>query len=194
MNNKAVLRKFYKSVRHSLTNSEQQVINNSIFTRLINSDIFINSSAILCYVSVADEIDTMSIIGHSLRCGKTVGIPFCKNGKMHFYRLDSLDDLIDGEFGIPTVDPTQSSEITDFSPFICLVPGICFDIYGNRIGYGGGYYDRFLSENKIVSVGLCCERCLCPKIQSETFDIKTNYILTENRLITSRNREASTYE
>lgn len=194
MMNKTDLRKFHKSVRHSLTNSEHQRINENIFTRLINSDVYKNASGILCYVSIADEIDTLNIMDYSLKSGKTVGVPFCENSQMRFYRLDSLDNLVDGKFGVPTVDPTNACEITDFSPFVCLVPGLCFDLNGNRIGYGGGYYDRFLSENKLISVGLCCERCLCPKIQAEIFDKKTDFILTENRLITSRNREASTYE
>ncbi|MGN0573840.1 MAG: 5-formyltetrahydrofolate cyclo-ligase [Acutalibacteraceae bacterium] len=194
MMNKTELRAYYKSVRQSLTNYEKQRINENIFTRLINSDVYKNASGILCYVSVADEIDTLKIIDYSLNCGKTVGIPFCENNNMHFYRLDSLDDLVDGKYGIPTVETTHACEIADSSPFICLVPGLCFDLYGNRIGYGGGYYDRFLSENKLISVGLCCERCLCTNIQAETFDKKTDFILTENKLITSRNREASTYE
>ncbi|MGN0546430.1 MAG: 5-formyltetrahydrofolate cyclo-ligase [Acutalibacteraceae bacterium] len=194
MMNKTDLRKFYKLVRHSLTSSEKQRINNNVFTRLINSDVYKNASGILCYISVSDEIDTLNIIEYSLKRGKTVGVPFCENKEMRFYRLDSLNDLVNGKFGIPTVEPTHACEITEFSPFICLVPGICFDLNGNRIGYGGGYYDRFLSENKLISVGLCCERCLCSDIQAEIFDIKTDFILTENRLITSKNREASTYE
>lgn len=181
--NKKDLRKFYKSVRHSLTVQEKSEFDRSIFVRLINSDLFKKSSGVLTYVSIPEEPDTLNLIEFCLKNGKEVGVPFCKNDKMLFYRLDSLDNLINGKFNIPTVDPLKSAEIIDFSSFICLVPGVCFDKSGERIGYGGGYYDRFLAVNNVASVGLCYERCVCSELPSESYDINTEYILTEQKMI-----------
>ena len=185
MMNKQEMRRFYKTVRNSITYSEKVYLDKLVFTAFINSDIFKNSNLLLIYVSVGSEIDTHNIIDFALQCGKRVAVPFCVEKEMSFFEIYSLSELVTGKFGIPTVNSGNNYEVTDFRKAVCVVPGLCFDNYGGRIGYGGGYYDRFLAFNNIVSVGLCFERCISHKIPSEKHDIKIDYILTENRLIKS---------
>lgn len=192
MTEKSQLRILYKSVRNSLNAHEKANIDKRILTRFINSDLYKNHSTFLIYVSVGSEIDTRELIDFMQKDGKNVAIPFCSGNNMSFCKLDSLDDLCGGAFGIPTVK--QKNVLYSYENALCIVPALSVDFNGNRLGYGGGFYDRFLAENKITTVALCCERCLSASLPAERFDIKINYLLTENSLKKLYHKEVSTYE
>ena len=102
---------------------------------------------------------------------------------MFFYEIGSLSDLQSGRFGIPTVDLSKSKRIDNFKNSICVVPALCFDKYGFRIGYGGGYYDRFLSSNNIKYVALCREKQLTESLPAEEFDIRIRKTVVENKIV-----------
>lgn len=192
--NKAETRRLYRNIRNTVSHAEKEESDKRIFTSLINSNIYKSSDLLLVYVSFGSEVETRNIIEHALNVGKRVAVPLCVDKEMSFYEIHSLSELIIGKFGIPTVEAGNNSEVSNFSKALCIVPALCFDVYGARIGYGGGYYDRFLSANKVVSVGLSYERCLCGKIPHEKHDIKVDYILTEKCLRNSKCKEVSTYE
>ena len=179
MMNKKDLRNFYRSVRKTISQNERINFNKKILTFLINSDLYLKSNLLLIYVSVNNEADTLDIISRALNDGKKVGIPYCIGKEMTFLLVDSLDELSEGEFGIPTVNPKKSKEVSALNNAVCIVPGLSFDNHGNRLGYGGGFYDRYLNKNKIETVGLCYGRCLSDKLPSDEHDIPVNYILTE---------------
>lgn len=187
------IRLLYKDVRNSLSESEHKIFSRNIMSALINSDIYKQAETILIFVSIGSEPDTMNIIEYSLNNNKKVAVPVCVENDMFFYEIHSLSELQAGKFGIPTVSCNNSSIVTDFSKSLCVVPAICFDIYGNRVGYGGGYYDRFLSENSVETAGLCFERCICSKLYVERFDKPIDYIISENKIIKSK-KEVFTYE
>lgn len=191
MNKKKELRKLCKSIRNRIGFDERLLFDRMIFTHLINSDLYKNSNTLLVYVSFNNEADTLNIIRYALADGKHVAVPRCDGGIMNFFALNSFEDLCEGEFGIPTVDSDDNKIIDDFSGALCIVPGLGFDCYGNRLGYGGGYYDRFLACNSVTSVGLCYERCCFYKLPAEEHDIKIEFILTENGLRNSK-KEVST--
>lgn len=187
-------RGFYKDVRRCITHTEKSEWDKRIFFRLINSNIFKDFDLFLIYVSVFGEPDTYNIIDFALKNGKRIAVPYCKGQTMDFYEIHSLDDLEVGAFGIPTVDASSAQKFSDFNNSICIVPALAFDIYGNRLGYGGGFYDRFLSKNEIQTLGLCYERCISAGISAENYDVKINSVLTENGFRNSKNKEVSTYE
>ncbi len=193
MTDKKALRRHYKAVRGSITDSEKLFAEEKIFESFINSRYFNNFSSFLIYVSCGTEVDTRNIINYLLLNKKCVAVPYCSGSVMTFYEINSLDDLASGAFGIPTVNTENSTEIKDFSGGLCIVPALAFDRSGNRLGYGGGYYDRFLTANKIETLGLCFEKCFADELPAESFDIKIGYVLTEKTLETL-NKEASTYE
>ncbi len=180
MMDKKQLRNFYKSVRKTISPNERIDFNKKILTFLINSDLYINSDLLLIYVSVNDEADTYEIISRALNDGKKVGIPYCIGKEMKFLLIDSLNELSEGEFGIPSADSKKCKEVTVSDNTVCFVPGLCFDSHGNRLGYGGGFYDRYLNKNKVETVGLCYGRCCCDILPSNEYDIPVKYILTEN--------------
>lgn len=194
INSKNTLRSVYKSVRNGIEEQLKVNYDYRIFTLLVNSDIFKNADLILTYVSVGSEADTRRLIDYSIKKGKHVAIPFCKGKEMFFYEIGGLDELTEGKFGIPTVNTGYTLPVDSFHNALCIVPGLCFDLTGNRIGYGGGFYDRFLDKHKVPTVALAYERCICSKIPNDAFDVKTDNIITENYIKETLCKEASTYE
>lgn len=190
-------RKFYSQIRKSISERERLIADEMIYHNFINSQYFNDFDTILCYVSFKDEADTRRIIEYSLDNGKRIYVPECVGKEMSFYELKSIDELIEGRFGIPTVNTDGLNSLSDFKNALCIVPALSFDRYGNRIGYGGGYYDRFLKSNKIFTLGLTFDSCFCDILPSEEFDIAVDAVLTESGikiLENSEKREVSTYE
>lgn len=186
VSDKKALRQHCKAVRNSIRCCEKAEMDERIFSLFTASDFFNNFSTFLIYVSFGSEADTRCIIDFALKSGKRVAVPYCRGENMLFYQINSLNDLIRGAFYIPTVDISKAVEITDFSDSLCIVPALAFDLSGNRLGYGGGYYDRFLSQNRVPTLGLCYEKCIISQIPAESFDIKINCILTENQFRNSK--------
>ena len=141
---KKLLRSKYKEIRRSIIDKEDR--DNIIFNKVINNIKVNNASIILTYVSTKEEADTINIIKHFLG-KKKVAVPRIDNGIMNFYYINSLDELMEGYFGI--LEPTTNNKVTNFNNSICIVPGLCFDKENYRLGYGKGYYDKFLSNKNI---------------------------------------------
>lgn len=181
------LRKLYKSIRAGVSPDEKQLFDSRILSNLFNTDFFRSSGLILTYSSYSSEPDTSELIRYSLSLGKSVAVPFWQNGRMDFYFINSPDDLTKIISGISSVDISRSHPVTDFSGCLCIVPGLSFDISGGRLGYGGGYYDRFLSEHPgVFSAGICYERCLCrSSLPLEAHDIRVKTVITDNSVIQS---------
>ena len=102
---------------------------------------------------------------------------------MDFYIINSFADFVGTQFGIPTINPNISEKVIDFTDTICIVPALSFDKFGNRIGYGGGYYDKFLTDNNVNAVGICRDKQLSDTLPAEEYDIKIKTIVTENKII-----------
>ena len=107
---------------------------------------------------------------------KKVAVPKVIGNDMYFYYINSLDDLEKGYFGI--LEPTTSKLVKDFNNTVCIVPGICFDKNNNRIGYGKGFYDRFLQNKNIYTIGLSFKECLIEDTNASQNDIKLKKIIS----------------
>ena len=188
---KKQLRSHFKSVRNSVSSEDKAVFDQRIYQNFVNSPFFNDFDIYLCYVSVGSEVETVNIINSLLSKGKRVGVPYCEGKTMHFYEIKSTDELISGTYGIPSVNVETAEKIVDFSNTLCIVPALAFDKKGFRLGYGGGYYDRFLSSHTVDTLGLCYEYCLSEALPAEPFDVKIRCILTENGFI---NIKEDTYE
>lgn len=191
--NKKELRDFYLKIRKSITDKEKEESDRHIYTSFINSHFFKDSDTFLVYISVNKEVGTVDLIRFMLDNNKKVSVPYCHDNIMEFYNINSLDELVDGEFGIPSVDVSKAVRQEKFDNALCIVPAVSFDNNGNRLGYGGGYYDRFLSENKVATIGFCYQRCISEKIPTEDTDVKIDYVLTETKLWNHKNKEVSAY-
>lgn len=152
---------------------------------LICSDLYLDAETILFYAALDDEIDVDECILDALMLGKKVALPVCINdkGDMKFYYISSMSDLKSGFFGVREPDAALCQEVTDFCNSICVVPGIAYDKNGYRLGYGKGYYDRFMKNNISLFVGLCYNELIEDELPKGDFDIPVKYIITQNGFI-----------
>ena len=171
--NKQFLRNKYKQIRKSILNIEEQ--DDIIFNKVINLEEYIQTNLILIYVSLKEEVDTIKLIKYSLEKGKKVAVPKCEENDIKFYYINSLEDLEKGNFGI--LEPKTSQTVTNFNHSICIVPGVAFDKQNNRIGYGKGFYDRFLENYTGIKIGLTYKECICDEIDIDKNDVKIDIII-----------------
>ncbi|MDR3305339.1 MAG: 5-formyltetrahydrofolate cyclo-ligase [Clostridiales Family XIII bacterium] len=147
------MRKAYKQPRRLLPAHERAETDRRIAARLFASDFYRYARGIFLYVSVEEEVDTRGIITRALSDGKAVYAPRTKgNGGMDAVRIESAEALTAGAFGIPEPSAALPAARADELDLI-LVPSLACDIYGTRIGYGGGFYDRFLAQITAAAQG-----------------------------------------
>lgn len=180
-------RKNAKFRRAELFSSEIKKIeaDSNIFNYFLKFDKLRDLNTFLIYVSTENEVGTKLLIKYLLSENKVVAVPVCKNkGIMHFIKINSIEDLTESFYGIPEPVLDEDKMITEFKNAVCIVPGVSFDRTGKRIGYGGGYYDRFLEKaDNILTIGLCYESMLCDFVPSEPHDKSVDYIITEKGII-----------
>ncbi len=176
---KAQLRRELLSKRKNIADKKEKDL--KICNNLLNSLLYINCDKILFFAALDDEINTDYAIEAAISRGKTVYLPKCIDncGNMDFYKINSLDELITGSFNVR--EPKGNSDkFNDCSNALCVVPAISYDLKGFRLGYGKGYYDRFLEKFSSVSVGLCYNEMIIDKIPADRLDLPVNYIITED--------------
>lgn len=184
---KARLRALHKERRQSLGEEEKQALDLKIEEKFLNSDQYKRARVILTYVSTELEVDTRALIDAALADKKTVAVPRCNPSgcTMDFYEIRSLSDLKKGYFGI--LEPTKSCKrLEKYGKAVCVVPGMTFDRAGNRIGYGKGYYDRFLAEFRGTSVGFCYSMNTVEELPTGEFDKSVDFVLTDRYTIEAR--------
>ena len=141
-----------------------------------------SAHTVFCYCSTAEEISTEAILLDALAQGKRVCVPRCAaRGIMTAREISTLAQLQPGKFGIR--EPASSSPVVLPSEIdLCIVPCLCADPDGYRLGNGGGYYDRFLAQSTAYRIALCAaDRLLQTPLPREATDIPCDYILTERR-------------
>ena len=174
------LRKLAKAKRKSIDNKLSK--DKLIAEKLFSLKEYKECKTLITYVSLDDEVKTDDIIIHSLKAGKRVAVPFCKDnlGNMDFYLIDSLTQLSIGSFSVREPNIYECERLNSFNDSIAIVPGLIFDKNGYRIGYGKGYYDRFLSKYNGVSVGLCYDELLKDNIPIGEHDKNVDIIITQS--------------
>lgn len=191
---KAKLRKQYLMRRKSIGTAQKSRLDRGLFQTIRSAQAFVACDLLLTYVSVNDEADTKEIIRYAIQCGKTVAVPRCVPGKneIEFFTISSLDDLRRGSYGLLEPEPDDKCKLDKTSAGLCLLPGLSFDLYGNRLGYGGGYYDRFLHGFNGTPVGLCYTEFIhAERIPSDKNDQKVKCIITENKMIEIKDSKSS---
>ena len=176
---KREMREKYSAVRNGMDAEKREEFDKKIFDRLTAAIAYRHSNEILLYASVGSEIDTWRIFDAAIKAGKKVAFPLCfEDNTMKYYYVNSRDDLETGSFGI--LEPKRGLE--EYSPqslSLCVVPGIVFDKEGYRIGYGKGFYDRFLSTFPGVKVGLVYSNMIIPKVPRGRFDKHVDILISE---------------
>ena len=144
---------------------------------------------LLTYVSVGGEPDTREVIRLALKSGRAVAVPRCYEDRdeLAFYRIDSLESLARGRFGLLEPAPDESRLLGRAPGGLCLLPGLSFDRGGGRLGYGRGFYDRFLAEYDGITAGLCHSPLLSGrKLPCGPYDIPARLVVTDRETIRCR--------
>lgn len=186
---KQKLRAESKLYRNELSSNEKAELDSKISDRLFNTWQYKSCEVLLTYVSTEIEVDTREIISRALADGKRVAVPRCIDNTrlMDFYFIKDFDYLESGYMGVLEPIPEKCEKMTDFSKGLCIVPALMFDLYGYRLGYGKGYYDRFLSNFCGETLGICYNRCVREKLPHGKFDKCVERIITQSRIITVKN-------
>jgi len=171
---KAEIRKQILKRRKNITDRDKK--NEKILNALTSQDFYKNAKTVMTYVSFGDEVDTHALIKKMLG-EKCVCAPKCiSKTEMEARTFSSFSDLSVGTYGI--LEPT-GEVLCDFD--LIIVPGVAFNENLHRIGYGAGYYDRFLSGNKAVTVGLFYE-IQKYDFKADEYDYPLDYIITEEKI------------
>ena len=179
---KNVIRKRMKQLRADMTRTERFEKSMQIFEQLITVPEFKRADKIYTYVSMDNEIDTIMLIDYSLSLEKRVFVPRVSGRDMEFYEISDISELSPGYMGI--YEPDINGKEPDYSKsgFMCM-PGLAFDRSYNRIGYVGGFYDRYLSvENKLYKAALAYEAQLLENIPAQDSDVRPDMIVTEENI------------
>ncbi len=178
---KQQLRSEMKAWRSALTPEEKGRMDHEILNHLLAMPQFQQAQNIVTYVSKQLEIDTIRLIRLALEQQKGVAVPRCIPGTrlMDFYWITSLDQLAKGTFGVMEPLADRAQLVTGFGDSLCVVPCLTCDQQGYRLGYGSGYYDRFLANYQGVTVALCYEEILLPQLLHGKYDIPVQYIVTQ---------------
>lgn len=181
---KAGLREHYKDLRRAMSPAVKAEWDGEIARRLTGLWQYKQNSRLFTYVSTPIEVDTRRIITQALREGKRVAVPRCVPGTrdMEFYWIDSVEELEPGTFGVLEPRPDRIRLVRDLSGGLCLVPALCYDWRGYRLGYGKGYYDRFLAGFGGHMVGICYADCVRRKLPHGRFDSRVELLVTEQYL------------
>lgn len=178
---KTNLRNHYRNIRQKLSPQDKLALDQKVFERVLRLNQYVTAQLLLVYVSTAIEVDTKMLIEKALADGKRVGVPRCVPGtrEMEFYEIHSLAELEPGTFGVLEPKPNPENLLPKDPGGLCIIPGLCFDNFGYRLGYGKGYYDRFLSGYTGVTVGICYSSCVRGSLIHGRFDRPVELLVTE---------------
>ena len=179
---KQQLRSTMRRLERALPPEYRRKADAAIAAHLLAMPEYQEAGSLFCFVSTALEIDTRPILAQALESGKLLCVPLCTGpGLMELRQIRSLEELAPGAYGIPEPpadSPTVPVDAVDFAVLPCLS---CNHL-GQRLGKGGGYYDRFLAHYRGGTVLLCRERLIREEIPLEPHDYPIPWVLTERGL------------
>lgn len=181
---KMELRRTMSAMVQELDSAYCRSADEELFQQLIQLEEYQNANTVFCYVGKSNEINTIAIIQHLLASGKQVAIPKCiQKGIMEAYSIQSLDDLECGFYGILEPKEDKQDIISPNKIDLAIIPCLSASSRGERLGYGGGFYDRYLQRTDAYRLLLCRERIICEDIPVESHDQKMDMVLTEERIL-----------
>ena len=186
---KTDLRNFIKEERRSLSVEEKALLDSGVARNVFKLYQYRAAKTIMVYVSTSIEVDTFAIIKGAWRDGKRVAVPRCIPGTrlMDFHYITSLDDLSPGTFNV--LEPDENLPTVDnFTGCLMLLPALSIDYLGFRLGYGKGYYDRYMSRFNGACAGICYSSNIRRHMYHGRFDRPVDVIVTEKWIKDVSNR------
>lgn len=175
---KASLRRALLAARRAISAKERAVLDGTLVRRIAALDSFFRARALIGYWPTKGEIDLTPLFEIAKAEGKPIYLPRCAADGMRFYRYEGADALSPDRFGIPA--PAPEAELpADTADTLCILPGLAADKAGHRLGYGGGFYDRFLPHFNGETLFALYDRFLVDELPHEPHDMPVTHIVTE---------------
>lgn len=195
---KKKIRKKYLDKRNALTQDKREKAGKKITERLLKLPEVASAPIVFVYASYQSEVSTKQLIQTLVAQGRTVAVPKVEGQEMEFYPVSSWEDLFPGYRGILEPQVIFGTEPVVPGPRdVLLLPGVCFDYSGNRIGYGGGYYDRYLQRltgKKAVRAGVAYHSQIYPSVlPAEPQDAAVDYVVSERRTVKTAENKTKGY-
>jgi 5-formyltetrahydrofolate cyclo-ligase len=183
---KALLRKEILSKRDAIPSVVKKIKDREIANRLSSLPEFKSAATVCFFASFRSEVDTFGLINKTLDEGRRVLLPKVEAGDLGLYEVRSAEELVAGYMGIPepsVIDEDRRASVNDADAII--IPGAAYDAAGNRIGYGGGYYDRLLAagEGHAAVIAPAYEEQIVAAVPAEPHDRRVDIIVTDRREI-----------
>lgn len=183
---KKIIRKEILNKRKSLEENQHKIFSDNIINSILNSSHYKDAKTIMTFISFSDEVDTHDFIKKSIKIGKKIVVPitFPETKELKPSEVKDFNELELGYYDILTPKEEFIRYIDPREIDLVIVPGVAFDRSGYRVGYGGGYYDRFLSKlPNVVKIAIAFDLQIMDKVPREDFDIPVDYIFTETEII-----------
>lgn len=179
MEAKKDIRKRVLDIRNSLSKRDWEEKSHIIIEKVTSHPIFLEAEEIYCYINFRSEVNTRNLIEQSWKMNKKVAVPKIENQEMKFYYISSWEDVSSGYWGI--LEP-HTNQIANGTSGCMIMPGAVFDKARNRIGYGGGYYDKYLKIHpSFKTIAIAFELQIENQIPCEEHDILPQLIVTEEK-------------
>lgn len=187
MTNKVELRKRILKIRQNLAPEYMKECSERIVNRLLQIPQYQNASHILFYMPIRHEVDVRDAIEVSWKKGKKVVLPRVRAGKkeMDGYLVERWEDLEEGSYGILEPIPNPMRLVNPEEISLVVTPGVAFDRQGFRLGYGGGYYDRFFAQSNFGAwrIGVAYPEQIVSTTYPEAHDFRMHMVLTSDEMI-----------
>ena len=173
---KKSLRRQIKLQKQAMTQAQIESKSTELARQFLATESYRNARTVYGYLPFNQEVRTQPILEQALREGKRVAIPKVLGREMKFFYIQNFSGLTVSSFGVP--EPADDAPVAEDKTALVLMPGLAFDPLGRRIGYGGGYYDRFLAaEPEHPTIALCFDFQLLPALETEEHDIRADRVL-----------------
>lgn len=185
---KSELRREYTQMREAMDQSEVERLSEKIIDTILKLPVFKRAETVMVYLNFKNEVDSLKMIEESYKAGKKVVIPYCEKETMEIIPSELNDietEIVKGKNGYlqtkkDCVKPVPLEDID-----LIVVPGIAFDKRCYRLGFGAGYYDRFLRKLNFEkpTIGLCYDFQIIHSIPIEGHDVPLDFVITEERIL-----------
>lgn len=173
---KKQLRAMIREKKRAMTTEQIERASRILCQKLLQTQLYRDAKTIYGYLPYNQEVRTEPLLQQALRDGKRVAVPKTYGDQMRFIYLTDLSQVAPGYCGIP--EPIEDEPVAQDKQALVLMPGLAFDREGHRIGYGGGFYDKYLgAEPGHPTVALCYEFQLMEHLQTEAHDIVVDCVL-----------------
>ena len=174
--NKKELRAWIREQKRKMTPQQIESASRQLGQLLVETELYQKADTIYGYLPYNQEVRTVPMLERAIADGKRVAVPKVYGEEMRFIYLTDLNQVEKGYAGIP--EPMEDAPVAEDKTALVLMPGLAFDPQGHRIGYGGGFYDKFLEKEPLhPKVALCYDFQVVEHLETEEFDIPVDKVI-----------------